>query len=73
MLMCGSDRAWVRTPNRPNGCGISRIATLASISRLWSNHRQLGSQISMFHVDCEIGMPVRIGYIQAKLVIISAM
>ncbi len=71
MLMCGSDKAWVRTPN--------------STSRLWnsanhdpgvdlarSNYRQLGSQISMFHVDCEIGMPVRIGYIHAKLVITRA-
>ena len=36
------------------------------------NHRQLGSQICMFHVDCEIGMPVRIGYIHAKFVITRA-
>ena len=35
-------------------------------------YRQLGSQICMFHVDCEIGMPVRIGYIHAKFVITSA-
>ena len=35
-------------------------------------YRQLGSQICMFHVDCEIGMPVRIGYIHAKFVMTSA-
>lgn len=33
---------------------------------------QDGSQICMFHVDWEIGMPVRIGYIQAKFVSTSA-
>jgi hypothetical protein len=35
-------------------------------------YRQLGSQICMFHVDGEIGMPVRIGYIHAKFVMTSA-
>ena len=35
-------------------------------------YRQLGSQISRFHVVCEIGMPVRIGYNQAKFVITRA-
>jgi hypothetical protein len=35
-------------------------------------YRQLGSQISRFHVDCEIGKPVRIGYIHAKFVITKA-
>ena len=73
MLMCRSDKAWVWTPK--------------STSRLWNsanhdpgvdlagaqNYRQLGSQISMFQVDCEIGMPVRIGYIHAKLVMTTAM
>jgi hypothetical protein len=34
--------------------------------------RQEGSQICRFHVDCEIGMPVRMGYIQAKFVVTSA-
>ena len=35
-------------------------------------YRQDGSQICMFHVDCEIGMPVKIGYIHAKFVSTSA-
>lgn len=33
---------------------------------------QLGSQICMFHVACEIGMPVRTGNSQTKFVITSA-
>ena len=44
----------------------------AAISRAKLNQRQLGSQICMFHVDCEIGRPVRIGYIHVKFVITSA-
>lgn len=36
-------------------------------------YRQLGSQISMFQVPCEIGVPVSTGNSQAKLVITSAM
>jgi hypothetical protein len=35
-------------------------------------YRQLGSQISRFQVDCEIGKPVRMGYIHAKFVITKA-
>jgi hypothetical protein len=35
-------------------------------------YRQLGSQICRCQVDCEIGMPVRIGYIHAKFVSTSA-
>src|SRR5881628_742376 len=37
-----------------------------------TGQRQLGSQICMCQVDCEIGRPVRIGYIHAKLVITAA-
>lgn len=35
-------------------------------------HRQLGNQICICQVVCEIGSPVRIGYSQAKFVITSA-
>jgi hypothetical protein len=46
---------------------------LACIGREGSGgYRQLGSQICMFHVACEIGSPVRIGYIQAKFVMTAA-
>ncbi len=68
------------------GCDNGGVRAPKSTSRLWNsanrdpgvglaapNYRQLGSQISMFQVDCEIGIPVRIGYIQAKLVITTAM
>ena len=37
-----------------------------------ANYRQLGSQISRFQVDCEIGIPVRTGYSHAKFAITSA-
>jgi hypothetical protein len=36
-------------------------------------YRQLGSQISIFQVPCEIGIPVNTGNSQAKFVITSAM
>ena len=70
MLSIGND-------NRP--CPL-RLHTGLWITRNYSPERNLnakvqrqdGSQICMFHVDCDIGMPVRIGYIQAKLVITSA-
>lgn len=35
-------------------------------------YRQEGSQICMFQVACEIGMPVKMGYIHAKFVMTSA-
>ena len=51
-----------------------RITTLVTISRqssaapeanvrrlTYGGYRQLGSQISMVHVDCEIGIPVSTG------------
>ena len=74
MLMGESDKAWVATPTLTSGLKFHE-------ARPWcrspeparpSAQRQLGSQISMFHVDCEIGMPVRTGYSHAKLVITSA-
>ena len=34
--------------------------------------RQLGSQICICHVDCEIGSPVSAGYNQAKFVMTRA-
>ena len=39
---------------------------------LGPNQLHEGSQICMFQVACEIGMPVRIGYIHAKFVSTSA-
>ena len=53
------------------GCGLM----LASNPECYfgaENQRQLGSQISMFQVPFEMGMPVRMGYIHAKFVITSA-
>lgn len=44
-------------------------SALAAVSmRHRATHRQLGSQISMFHVSCEMGRPVSIGNSHAKLV-----
>jgi hypothetical protein len=48
-----------------------------AVARKWAlgirrGYRQEGSQICMFHVDWEIGMPVRIGYIHAKFVMTRA-
>ena len=56
------------------GCLPRSITALYAISALAreGDYRQEGSQICMFHVDCEIGMPVKIGYIHAKFVITSA-
>jgi hypothetical protein len=55
-----------------HGCTQAQIATGNVVSAREQNYRQLGSQICMFHVDWEIGMPVRIGYIHAKFVMTSA-
>ena len=51
---------------------ITRIHDRECYSAEIGGYRQLGSQISRFHVDCEIGTPVRIGYSQAKFVITRA-
>ena len=55
------------------GCRCARDPECNLGDSAWTGgYRQLGSQISRFHVDCEIGRPVRIGYIQAKFVITRA-
>jgi hypothetical protein len=53
--------------------GIAAMVVLAAESQpprqsRRKNQRQLGSQISMFHVCCEIGRPVSTGNSHAKLV-----
>ena len=52
-------------------CSLTALVSKWALARE-QDYRQLGSQISMFHVDCEIGRPVRIGYIHAKFVMTSA-
>ena len=51
---------------------VDKAPTTALSAISTRGYRQLGSQICMFHVACEIGIPVRIGYIHAKFVITSA-
>jgi hypothetical protein len=47
-------------------------AISARAASVLTHYRQLGSQISMFQVCCEIGIPVRTGNSQAKFVTTSA-
>lgn len=70
-----SPRVWVvvnlgktTTINDPGGVlGLSSTERLSTPAQ-----RQLGSQISMFQVPREMGVPVSTGNNQAKLVITSA-
>ena len=78
-MVCGTtDRFWKLAARSTPGLWMTwQIYFLTTLTSKWTlacenNYRQEGSQICMFHVDCEIGMPVRIGYIQAKFVMTRA-
>ena len=70
-----ADRNRRRSPTSAWWLWITRIhshgAEIAAVAG--SRQLQLGNQICRFQVVWEIGKPVRIGYIHAKLVITSAM
>jgi hypothetical protein len=76
--------SWPRTPTFPvrfresytravdNRASTTLVEDSRKLERGGAAYRQDGSQISMFHVDCEIGSPVSTGYNQAKFVMTSA-
>ena len=67
MLSFGTDSsvgAWENAP-RAVDKPTQQPRVQSSVRGTRAHYRQLGSQISRFHVACEIGTPVRIGYIQA--------
>jgi arginine deiminase len=58
--------------NRPRRSALYVLPRGPRPAVVSARYRQLGSQISISQVACDIGMPVRIGYSQAKFVMTSA-
>lgn len=71
MVLRGSDTIAMNTAKTPSRLWDSKNHD-PGVDLAPKNQRQLGSQISMFQVACEIGTPVSTGYSQAKFVITSA-